>query len=181
MSRLISLALLLTLACAPTAPRAAPGPMAGPSGSATPERITSPSVPVLEGIPHAVRVGLVVYVSGMVPVDSAGQIIGAGDLIAQTRQVVANLRAVMRTARGVPGDVVKVTVYLKDATPGAVDTVRATMLENLDQLTLPAVTIVGVTSLPEPAMRVMIDATAHLRSEFPDRARMGGAPPARPM
>ena len=176
-SRRIPIALLLTLACAPTAPGGMPGPMTGTANSSTPERIIAPSVPVLEGMPHAVRVGLVVYVSGMVPVDSAGQIIGAGDLIAQTRQVVANLRAVVRTAHGLPGDVMKVTVYLKDATPGAIDTVRATMLENLDRLTLPAVTIVGVASLPEPAMRVMIDATAHLRSEFPDRARMGGAPP----
>lgn len=143
--------------------------------ASAPERITAPGVPALEGIPQAVRVGFTVYVSGMVPVDSAGRIVGAGDLTAQTRQVLANLDAVVRAARGVPGDVVKVTLYLKDATPEAITAVRAALLDGLDRLTPPALTVVGVAALPEPAMRVMIDATAQLRSEYPDRSRMGEA------
>ncbi|MBK6496622.1 MAG: RidA family protein [Gemmatimonadetes bacterium] len=36
----------------------------------------------------------------------------------------------------------------------------------------PALTVVGVSALPEAAMRVMIEGTAQLRSEFPDRNRM---------
>ncbi|MEP6590248.1 MAG: RidA family protein [Gemmatimonadota bacterium] len=134
--------------------------------------MTAPSVPSLEGIPQAVRVGLTVYVSGMVPVDSAGRIVAAEDLDAQVRQAVTNLNAVVRAARGLPGDVVKVTLYLKDPSPAAIATARAALLNGLDRLTPPALTVVGVASLPEPGMRVMLDATAQLRSEFPDRARM---------
>ncbi|MES2124477.1 MAG: RidA family protein [Gemmatimonadota bacterium] len=172
-SRLLLISLTLVAACSAAPQRGRPGGFGAVPLASTPERVTAPSVPSLEGIPQAVRVGLTVYVSGMVPVDSAGQIIGAGDLAAQVRQSVANLNAVVRAARGLPGDVVKVTLYLRNATPEEVAGARAALLAGLDTLTPPALTVVGVASLPEPAMRVMLDATAQLRSEFPDRARMG--------
>lgn len=169
--------LLLAAACSPAPARTLPGPMMGIPSSSTPERIVAPGVPSLEGIPQAVRVGFTVYVSGMVPVDSAGSIVGNGDLVAQTRQLLVNLDAVVKAARGVPGDVVKVTLYLKDATPETISTARATLLEGLDKLTPPALTVVGVAALPEPSMRVMLDATAVLRSEYPDRTRTRGNRP----
>ncbi|MES2304937.1 MAG: RidA family protein [Gemmatimonadota bacterium] len=173
--RLLPLVLVGLAACSPAPARTLPGPMAGIPVSSAPTRITAPGVPSLEGIPQAVRVGFTVYVSGMVPVDSAGNIIGSGDLAAQTRQLLVNLDAVVRAAHGVPGDVVKVTLYLKDATPETISTARAALLDGLDKLTPPALTVVGVAALPEPSMRVMLDATAVLRSEYPDRTRPGGA------
>lgn len=175
----VAAALALVAACA-TQPQARtmPIPM-GLSPSSTPERITAAAVPALEGVPQGVRIGLTVYVSGMVPVDSAGRIVGGSDLAAQTRQATDNLIAVVKAARGVPGDVVKVTIYLRDATPDAIATVRAALLGALDHTTPPALTVVGVAALPEPSMRVMIDGTAQLRSEFPDRARMGAGAPMR--
>ncbi|MEO5799507.1 MAG: RidA family protein [Gemmatimonadales bacterium] len=173
--RLLPLVLLAFAACSPAPARTMPGPLAGAPVSSAPVRITAPGVPSLEGIPQAVRVGFTVYVSGMVPVDSAGSIVGSGDLAAQTRQLLVNLDAVVRAAHGVPGDVVKVTLYLKDATPESISTARAALLDGLDKLTPPALTVVGVAALPEPSMRVMLDATAVLRSEFPDRTRAGAA------
>lgn len=173
----LPIALLTIAACAPAPARTMPGPMLGGSASSAPERINAPGVPSLEGIPQAVRVGFTVYVSGMVPVDSAGRIVGGSDLGAQTRQLLSNLDAVVRAARGVPGDVVKVTLYLKDATPETISSARATLLEGFDKLTPPALTVVGVAALPEPSMRVMLDATAVLRSEYPDRNRVGASRP----
>lgn len=178
-SRLFLLSLSLVAACSTAPQRGRPGGFGVSPLVSAPERITAPSVPSLEGIPQAVRVGLTVYVSGMVPVDSAGQIVGANNLAAQVRQSVANLNAVVKAARGLPGDVVKVTLYLRNAAPEEVATARAALLDGLDKLTPPALTVVGVASLPEPAMRVMLDATAQLRSEFPDRARMSEAPLSR--
>lgn len=174
MTRLFPAALLIVAACTPAPARTMPGPMMGAPASSAPERIVAPGVPSLEGIPQAVRVGFTVYVSGMVPVDSAGNIVGGNDLTAQTRQLLVNLDAVVKAARGVPGDVVKVTLYLKDATPETISAARATLLEGLDKLTPPALTVVGVAALPEPSMKVMLDATAVLRSEYPDRTRAGG-------
>jgi enamine deaminase RidA (YjgF/YER057c/UK114 family) len=142
-------------------------------GLNVPERIVAPSVPTLEGFPQAVRVGLAVYVSGMVPVDSAGEIVGPGDLAAQTRQATANLLAVVKAARGLPGDLVRVTAYVRNATADRVAMVRRELLKDLDANAPPALTVVGMASLPEPAMEVLVDGVAQLRSEYPDRARMG--------
>lgn len=175
--RPLLLALAVTFAaCSPTPPRQAPGPSGGFAGAGNiPERIVAPNVPVIEGLPQAVRVGLTVYVSGMVPVDSAGRLVGEGDVTAQARQALANLVAVVRAARGVPGDVVKVTLYLRGLAPAEVAAIRNVVLDGLDKAAPPAVTVVGVSALPEPAMQVMLDATAQLRSEFPDRTRMGSS------
>ena len=144
----------------------------GVGGPATPTSVVAPEVPVLEGLPHAIKVGYTVYVSGMVPVDSAGRLVGAGDLAAETRQAITNLGAVMRAAGGVPGDVVRATVYIRDLTPEKVTIARKALVESLDRATPPAVTIVGVSSFPEPGIDVMIEAIGELRSQFPDRTRM---------
>jgi enamine deaminase RidA (YjgF/YER057c/UK114 family) len=163
---LFALALLAT-ACAPPQQRGMP---VMPAPSAVPERIVAPSVPTLEGMPAAVRVGFAVHVSGMVPVDSAGRLVGT-DLAGQARQALGNLVTVVRAARGVPGDVVRLTVYLRDPSPEAVETIRRAVLEVLGSDAPPALTVVGMTAMPEPAMRVMIEGVAQLRSEFPDRLR----------
>ena len=85
--RIPQLLLLAALAaCGPTTAQTAPGPRTFTPPSTTAEPVVAPSVPVLEGLPQAVRIGLTVYVSGMVPVDSAGRLVGPGDLAAQTRQ-----------------------------------------------------------------------------------------------
>ncbi len=165
---LLTIALTLTTACAPPAPRTPPGLL--PTPSATPERIVAPSVPTLDGMPAAVRVGFSVHLSGMVPVDSAGRLVGT-DLAGQVRQALGNFVTVVRAARGVPGDVVRLTVYLRDPSAEAVETVRTAILDVLGRDAPPALTVVGVSALPEPAMRVMIEGVAQLRSEFPDRTR----------
>lgn len=172
--KLLSLSLVLTasVACGPSTAQMPPAAARGITPSATPEAVIAPTVPVLVGVPQAVRVGLTVYLSGMVPVDSAGRLIGAGDLTAQTRQALVNLVAVVRAAGGVPGDIVKLTAYVKGLDPASIAAVRAAVLDGLDRGSPPALTVVGVTELPEPTMRVMLDGVAQLRSEFPDRTRM---------
>lgn len=150
-----------------------PGGVSAFGTPSAPQQIIAPGVPVLEGLPHAVRIGYTVYVSAMVPLDSTGTLIGAGDLAAQTRQILANLGAVMRAARGVPGDVVRATVYVRDLTPAKVAVIRREVLEGLDHAAPPALTVVGVSSLAEPGIEVMIEATGQLRSDYPDKSRLG--------
>lgn len=153
-----------------------PGLASGIGGPSAPEQIVAADVPVLEGLPHAVKVGYTVYVAGMVPLDSTGHLVGAGDLTAQTRQALTNLGEVMRAARGVPGDVVRVTVYIRDLTPDKVAIVRTELLGAVDRSQPPALTVVGVSAFAEPGIDVMLDAIGQLRSEFPDRSRMGRRP-----
>src|SRR2546425_9565292 len=62
----------------------------------------------------AVRAGDLLFVSGFVPVDGEGRLVGGDDVVAQARQVLANLGAVLMAAGATFADVVKVTVYLTD-------------------------------------------------------------------
>src|SRR6266566_8069569 len=71
----------------------------------------------LPGFTHAVRIGPTLYVSGEVALDSTGQLVGPGDLGAQAAQAFANLATVLRIAGAVPADVVKLTVYVVNASP----------------------------------------------------------------
>ena len=63
---------------------------------------------------HAVRAGDFVYVSGQVPTDAAGQLVGGG-LEAQVRQVLDNVKAALALAGASMDQVVKTTCILEDA------------------------------------------------------------------
>jgi len=64
---------------------------------------------------HAVRVdGPLLFVSGVVPVDERGELVGGGDVVAQARAVFRNLGAVLTAGGATFADVVKVTVYLTE-------------------------------------------------------------------
>jgi enamine deaminase RidA (YjgF/YER057c/UK114 family) len=157
--------LALLAACAPPQPRFTPAPVP------VPQRIVAPDVPQLNGMPHAVRTGLTVHVSGMVPVNAEGQLVGSA-LAPQTQQAMRNFLAVVTAARGVPGDVVRITAYVRDLTPDAVEVIRTAVLDATDRTNPPALTVVGVATLPEAGMQVMLEGTVQLRAEFPDRTRM---------
>jgi reactive intermediate/imine deaminase len=62
----------------------------------------------------AVLAGGFLYVSGIVAVDGEGRLVGGEDVVAQTRQVLANMRAVLEAAGCRFEDVVKVTIFLTD-------------------------------------------------------------------
>ncbi len=62
----------------------------------------------------AVRAGDFVFVSGQVPVDAAGNLV-TGDVKAQTRQVLDNIKAALALAGATLEEVVKTTVWLQDA------------------------------------------------------------------
>ena len=53
-----------------------------------------------------------VFTAGAVPLDAAGELVGPGDFIAQTRQVLVNLEAALRAAGSDLEHVVNTTVYV---------------------------------------------------------------------
>jgi 2-iminobutanoate/2-iminopropanoate deaminase len=62
----------------------------------------------------AVRAGDLLFVSGVVAVDSAGALVGGDDVVAQARHVFESIAAVLGAAGCTFADVVKVTIYLTD-------------------------------------------------------------------
>jgi 2-iminobutanoate/2-iminopropanoate deaminase len=98
-------------------------------------------------------------VSGIVPVDAAGVLVGGDDVVAQTRQVFAIMERVLAAAGAKPADVAKVTVYLLDIDDRPlINPVRQEFFGS----TRPASTLVEVGRLAVPGARVEIEAVAHL-------------------
>jgi 2-iminobutanoate/2-iminopropanoate deaminase len=107
----------------------------------------------------AVRAGDLLFVSGCIAVDGDGRLVGGDDAVAQTRQVFANLEAILAAAGASIRDVVKVTVFLTDVRDRvAVNTVR----EEIFGGTRPASTLVEVSKLVVDGARVEIEAVALL-------------------
>ena len=105
----------------------------------------------------AVVAGDLLFVSGLVAVDRGGALVGADDVVEQTRQVFANLRAVLDEAGCSFGDVVKVTVYLTDVDDRPkINPVRQEIFGG----TRPASTLVEVSRLAVPGAKVEIEAVA---------------------
>src|SRR4051794_36936158 len=71
--------------------------------------------PPTNGYSHAVAfTGTMIMVSGQVPLDADGKLIGPDDARAQARQVFRNIGAVLAAADATMSDVVKLTVFLTD-------------------------------------------------------------------
>ena len=106
----------------------------------------------------AVRAGDILYVSGIVPVDADGAVVG-DDVVAQAEQVFAIMARVLDAAGATAADVAKVTVFLLDvADRAAINPVR----ERFFGATRPASTLVEVSALAVPGARLEIEAVAHL-------------------
>ncbi|MFF9645272.1 RidA family protein [Kitasatospora aureofaciens] len=115
--------------------------------------------PPVNGYSHAVAfTGPLVVVSGQVPVDAEGRVVGASDAVAQIRQVFTNLALALQAAGTQLCDVVKLTVYLTDLDD--LDAFRRIRDEHLAPARLPACSLVQVAGLLHPSFRIEIDALA---------------------
>jgi reactive intermediate/imine deaminase len=106
----------------------------------------------------AVRVeGPLVFVSGVVPVDEQGRLVGEGDVVAQTRQVFANMGAILAASGSSFADVLKVTVFLTDIDDRPlVNPVRQEVFGDAR----PASTLVEVPRLAVPGAKIEVEAIA---------------------
>jgi len=109
---------------------------------------------------QAVRAGNLLFCSGQIALDpTSGRLVGAGDVALETRQVLANLLAVLDAAGARPSQVVRTTVFLADLADFA--TVNGLYAEVFGAGVSPARACVQVAALPKGA-RVEIDAIAVL-------------------
>ena len=107
---------------------------------------------------QAVRSGDFLFTSGQVGFDPATGVLVAGGVEAETRQVLANLGAVLAAAGLNPADVVKTTVFLADMNDfGTVNSLYAEFFAGSEPA--PARSTVQVARLPRDA-RIEIEAVA---------------------
>lgn len=104
-----------------------------------------------------VQVGDTIYVSGHVSQDANGNVIGEGDMAAQTRQVFASIEAVLAEAGATMEDVVKITTYITDMTRyGEFSAVRAEVFPNAGM----ASATVACSELVRPEFLVEVETIA---------------------
>ena len=124
------------------------------------ERISSPEVtePSAGLWSNCLRVGDLVFVSGLTARDKSLQASG-GDEYAQAKQIFARMSDLLAAAGGSLADVVKLTIFVTD-------------IENREEVwrarrevfsgAFPAASLVEVSALAQPEIRVEIEAVAML-------------------
>jgi 2-iminobutanoate/2-iminopropanoate deaminase len=108
---------------------------------------------------HVVRAGRLVFVSGCVATDERGRTVGAGDVVAQARQVHDNVGRCLAAAGASFADVCKVTVFLTNVADR--EKVNAVRKEYFGA-SRPASTLVEVSRLVRDDLLIEIEATAVL-------------------
>lgn len=98
-----------------------------------------------------------IHVSGQIAIDLEGNLVGPGDLRAQTRQVFENLRAILEAHDATFADVVKIGTYLT-----TLDDLAGMREVRSEYLTSepPASTAVQVVALVVPDALIEIDLVA---------------------
>ena len=99
-----------------------------------------------------------VFLSGQVPLDSTGTLVGAGDFRAQARQVFHNLRAGLAAVGATFSDVVKLNYYILDARQLAV--LREVRDQSMNTKSPPASTLVEVRRLFREDVILEVEAVA---------------------
>ena len=112
------------------------------------------------GYSHVAEVtaGRPVYIAGQVALDPAGELVGPGDIRAQAVQVFENLRTALGSVGAGFEQVVKLNLYLVDATQ--LPAVREVRDRYVDTARPPASTAVEVRRLVREELLIEVEAVA---------------------
>jgi enamine deaminase RidA (YjgF/YER057c/UK114 family) len=125
-----------------------------------PEELSTP-----ETFTHVVmaRGSKMIFIAGQVAEDN-GKLVGAGDMIAQSRQVFANIGRCLKAAGARPDQVTKLTIfvagYKRDYLP-QIEEGRVSLFGDHK----PTDTLVGVAALSHPDYMLEVDAMAVVGEE----------------
>ena len=122
---------------------------------------------LFEGVPYAyaatARRTDLIFTAGACPLDDQGQVVAPGDIAAQTRQALANLRVVLDEAGATWRDVLKTTVYVASGDRGDLVAAWNVVASTFGDHDAPSA-LLGVTVLGYPGQLVEIEAIAALRA-----------------
>jgi enamine deaminase RidA (YjgF/YER057c/UK114 family) len=110
-----------------------------------------------------VEAGRLAFLAGQCPLDVRGEIIGAGDLLAQVDQVVANTLLALAAIEATPSQVVRTVIWVASSDRGDLGAVWTRLCESaLAKAFTTASTLVGVACLGYDGQLVELDVTAAL-------------------
>jgi enamine deaminase RidA (YjgF/YER057c/UK114 family) len=108
----------------------------------------------------ATRGGRTIYVSGQVPVNEKGELVGKGDLAAQAEQVFRNIATALKGAGATFADVVKINTYVVGYKPEYRSLLHQVRSKYASRENPPASTLVGVQSLAVADYLIEVEAIA---------------------
>lgn len=104
--------------------------------------------------------GKTLHLAGQVAWDAECNVVGGDDLAAQTRQALANLKAVLAEVGATPADIVRLRTYVVDHNPEKLGVVLGEVSAFYEGATPAPNTFLGVQALALPEFLVEIEATA---------------------
>lgn len=112
---------------------------------------------------NAVKIdgGPLLFISGQLAYNEKRELVGKGDVRAQTRQVLENIKAALAAAGADYSHVVRVTVFIKDM--AHFRDIHDVRLQYFKAGALPASTMVQVSGFVHPDALIEIDAIAALK------------------
>ena len=108
-----------------------------------------------------VRASRIIFIAGQTALDRNGDLVGKSDFAAQAERVFQNLSAALQSADCTAGNLVKLTVFLRDMGDlSAYREVRNRFFATVSPPAAPAVTLVEVSKLYGPDFLIEIEAIA---------------------
>jgi enamine deaminase RidA (YjgF/YER057c/UK114 family) len=90
-------------------------PATGDSRAGSKILVTPPGLVEPRGFSHGIIAsGRMLFLAGQTALDQEGRVVAPGDLVAQYRQVLSNLKQVVEAAGGEMQDIVKINIFVKD-------------------------------------------------------------------
>src|SRR5215831_12555238 len=117
------------------------------------------------GYTHVVvaQPGKLIYISGQIALNGAGEVVGKGDLRAQITQVMENLKIALAAAGATPDNIIKVNYYVVNLKPDQLPVIREVRNKYFSADHPPASTLVGVTALAREEFLIEIEAVAAVK------------------
>jgi enamine deaminase RidA (YjgF/YER057c/UK114 family) len=104
--------------------------------------------------------GRTIYISGQVPQNEQGELVGRGDLVAQADQVFRNVGLALKGAGASFDDVVKLNVYVVNYKPEYRALLHEVRSRHVSKDNPPASTLVGVQALARDGFLIEIEVIA---------------------
>ena len=104
------------------------------------------------------NLGSMLFISGQVSIGEKGEVVGKGNMRAQTRQTLENLKSALGQLGATLDDVVKVTLFVTDMTD--FEAIHEVRREYFKKGNYPASTLVQVSRLIKEDLMIEIEAIA---------------------
>lgn len=127
--------------------------------------LNPPTIATPRGYTHAVTAtsGKMIWISGQVAFNVKGELVGKGDLRAQTTQVYENLKNALAAAGATTADLVKLNTYVVDFKPENLAAIREVRGQYFPFENMPASTLVGVQALAFEGLLIEVEAVAMVK------------------